>query len=453
MVAWSLAEPQRLGEVALLGDESPRQILGRGGALADDGSPRVRFLRQRPGVHEERPPLAAPGLSRRQIELAPSPTGVAFERIGRCAVRHNGVACERGVLRAGDVLTLQNQLILFCTRRPTTFPGSRGAEMLAFGEPDRDGIVGESPAAWRLRQDLALVAASAAHVLVLGASGVGKELAARAIHRLSPRAGRALVARSAATLPSTLLDAELFGNRKNYPHADMPEREGVVGAANGGTLFLDEIGELSAELQTHLLRLLDAGGEYHRLGESHARRSDLRFVAATNRAPGELKHDLAARLAIHVTVPGLDARAEDVPLLARHLLDEIVADRTDLRERFFEKRADGSAFARLDPAFVELLLRRSWTLHVRELLSLLWASMRESSAHYLTIPSETSGGSEPLVRGDAGEVELSRETIARVLARHAGNQSKAYVELGLPSRFALRRLLRKHGIDPRRLDE
>src|SRR5690348_15490748 len=127
------------------------------------------------------------------------------------------------------------------------------------------------------------------HVLLTGASGTGKELAARAIHALSKRSGQRLVARNAATLPESLIDAELFGNAKNYPNPGMAERAGLVGQADGSTLFLDEIAELPSSSQAHLLRVLD-DGEYHRLGDGLARRSDFRLVAATNRDVSSLKH-------------------------------------------------------------------------------------------------------------------------------------------------------------------
>jgi DNA-binding NtrC family response regulator len=449
VVAWSLVEPERTGEVALLGDDCPALILGRGGSLPDDVAPRVRFVRHRAGQVEPRPPLGAPGLSRRQVLLRPSPAGIAFERIARRAVRHNGVEADAGVLRAGDVLTLHNQLVLVCTRRVTSSPFAHETIATPFGAADRDGIVGESEAAWRLRGDLAHAAASEAHVLVLGESGTGKELAARAVHRRSSRSDRPFVSRSAAAIPSTLIDAELFGSRRDYPNAGMPEREGVVGAAHRGTLFLDEIGELAPELQTHLLRLLDSGGEYHRLGDATARRSDLRFVAATNRPATDLKHDFAARFPVRVTLPGLDARPEDVPLLARYLLDEAAATQPNLRERFFEISAAGVAFARLDPGFIEALLRWRWTTHVRELKTHLWASIRSSTGHFLTTPPEMAATREEPGARAADANEPSARAVREALARHAGNQSKAYAELGLPSRFALYRLMRKHGIDAR----
>ncbi len=448
-VAWLLVEPERSGEVLLFADDSPALLVGRGGPLPDDDAPRARFVRHRAGKVEARPPFSAPGLSRRQLRVRASATGIAFERVGRCAVRHNGVAADAGTLRVGDVLTIHGQIVFVCVRRATALPGAFETGASPFGAADRDGIVGESEAAWQLRGDLAHAAASGSHVLVLGESGTGKELAARAVHRRSARSARPFVSRSAAAIPPSLMDAELFGNRRDYPNAGMPEREGVVGAAHGGTLFLDEIGELTPELQTHLLRLLDGGGEYHRLGEAAARRSDLSFIAATNRPPTELKHDFAARFPVRVRVPGLDTRPEDVPLIARHLLDEAARSQPDLRTRFFEMSPAGVPVARLDPSFVEALLRWPWATHVRELRALLWASIRASTGHFLTLPPEMSGGRQcPVEKAEAGG-EPSAHAIRQALARHAGNQSKAYVDLGLPSRFALYRLLRKHGIDAR----
>ncbi len=136
---------------------------------------------------------------------------------------------------------------------------------------------------WQMRERIAFAANAGKHVLLHGESGTGKELAARALHALSSRAGKPFVSRNAATLPSGLIDAELFGSARNYPNAGMPERAGLVGQADGGTLFLDEIAEIPAEQQAHLLRVLDADGEYQRLGEATTRRSDLVLVGATNR--------------------------------------------------------------------------------------------------------------------------------------------------------------------------
>lgn len=149
-------------------------------------------------------------------------------------------------------------------------------------------------------------------MLITGESGTEKELAAGAIHARSRRGKNVLVAHNAATFPAGLIDAELFGNPKHYPNTGMPERPGLVGEADGGVLFLDEIGELPLEMRARLLRLLDAGGEYRRLGEAKGRRSDFRLVATTNRDASMLKHDLLSRLKVRVALPG-DHRSPTQP--------------------------------------------------------------------------------------------------------------------------------------------
>ena len=257
-IAWSAEEPHRVGEIAILPEDDHPRTLGRGDEEAD-----LRFFQQRPGTVTAAPPLLGAGLSRRQLLLTASSVGLAVEQAGRCELRVNGATCEKALLVSGDTIHLRRQLVLLCTRRPPLIPALRHFPRDAwrpFGEPDAFGILGESPLTWLLRERLAFAAKAGTHVLVSGESGTGKELAARAIHAMSKRASKPFVARNAATLPAGLIDAELFGNVKNYPNPGMPERPGLIGQADGGTLFLDEIGELPAELQTHLLRVLDAGG-------------------------------------------------------------------------------------------------------------------------------------------------------------------------------------------------
>jgi len=321
VIAWSAAEPGRVGEAAVIDEQLGSVVLGRGGPTPSDQQERLRFFRQRPGVLEPTPPLKGDGISRRQCLLRPVPSGLEIERVGRCAVLIDGEEVERGLLQAGQTLTLRDQLVLWCARRPP-WPRLRHfdlAQAPAFGRPDQNGMVGESPALWDVREQLAFCAASNRHVLLLGESGSGKELAARALHRLSSRSAKPLVARNAATFPATLIDAELFGNAADYPNAGMPARAGVVGEAHNSTLFLDEIGELPRELQAHLLRVLDRGGEHQRLGEARVRQSDFTLVAATNRDLTELRLDILARLTLRVQLPSLTDRPEDIPLLIRHL--------------------------------------------------------------------------------------------------------------------------------------
>ncbi|HRE89765.1 MAG TPA: sigma 54-interacting transcriptional regulator, partial [Myxococcota bacterium] len=192
---------------------------------------------------------------------------------------------------------MRNALLLVAVRRPEH--GKTRAFSVPpfdFGTPDPYGMVGESQAIWALREELAVTARAGMHVLIHGPSGAGKELAARAIHGMSSRAHRPLIARNAATFTESLIDAELFGNIRNFPNVGTPERPGLIGEADRSSLFLDEIGELPSHMQAHLLRVIDRDGEYTRLGESKPRKADIRLIAATNRPVESLKHDFAARL-------------------------------------------------------------------------------------------------------------------------------------------------------------
>jgi len=386
-------------------------------------------------------------MSREQLRIQLTRGGLKIDNIGRPTVLVNGQEIRRTVVRSGDLIEIQHQLLLYCTRRPLRVAPlrSRGAPAFGFGEPDEVGMVGEDPVTWALRDRLAFLARRQAHVLILGQSGTGKELAARAIHHLSPRTSKALISRNAATIPTSLADAELFGNVKNYPNPGMAHRPGLVGSADGGTLFLDEFGELPAEVQTHLLRVLDAGGEYQRLGDATPRRADLRFIAATNRSPEELKADLVARLQLRVNTPTLQERRADIPLLARKILQRVIAAEPDLA-RFAQ---DGEP--RLAPDLLACLLKHDYTLHVRELESLLWLALSSSPGDFIALTPEVrtelkaTTAAPPKIDFTAPE-ELTREQIEEALDRHSGSQEKAWRDLGLSSRHVLYRLIKKHNL-------
>jgi two-component system nitrogen regulation response regulator GlnG/two-component system response regulator HydG len=284
-------------------------------------------------------------------------------------------------------------------------------------------------------------------VLVCGDSGTGKELCAAALHGLSARADRALMARNAATFPAGLVDAELFGNARNYPNPGTPERDGVIGEADGTTLFLDEIGELPSALQAHLLRVLDRGGEYQRLGEARIRRADLRVVAATNRAVADLKHDFAARFTLRVEVPALAERLADVPLLIRHLLVRAAAGNDEIRRRFCEVTAPGVE-PRVAPALVERLLRHGFPTNTRELAQLLWQALAESRGDTVELTDGVARRLAETARVAAPD-EIGRAQIEVALATAQGNVTRAARELGLKNRFVLYRLMKKLGVgDP-----
>ena len=414
-------------------------VLGRG----------VVPVRQRPGVTEDAPALEDPFLSRDQLRLTARGDGIHVENLGKRELLVDGHSVAEETVKEGEVIEIKGRLLLLAARRPRVMPALKNLpkERPAFGHADAHGFVGESPAAWRLRDSAAFVAARSAHVLLLGASGTGKEIVARSVHELS-RGSKRLVSRNAATLPSGLIDAELFGHVANYPNVGMPERPGLVGEADGGTLFLDEIGELPAELATKLLRVLDDRGEYQRLGDTRARTSKFRLIAATNRALTSLKSDVAARFKLRISTPGLEERREDIPLLARHLLQRAAVEDPAIGERFFAGWDGKTGEPRIGLGLMRALVLHAYSTHIRELDMLLWAALSESHGDTAELVPEvetalTEGAPSQDSRVDVRD--LSAEVI-RAAIEKAGSQEQAWRDLGLANRHVLKRLVKKHGL-------
>ena len=428
-IAWDAHQPELSGQTLEWPADLGRRglVLGRGDAPPSTGDLRAHWVRQRPGRNEPGAALSNRRLSREQLRITRAAAGLRVQGIGRLPSSVNGKTATDPVLQFGDVLAVGHQLLLLVVERPSPLPSLLSATVQhPFGEPDAAGIVGESPVAWALRDRLAFIGARREHALVLGPSGSGKELAARALHLGSARRDGPLVARNAATIPESLIDAELFGNSRDYPNPGMAARPGLVGEADGGTLFLDELGELPESHQAHLLRLLDSGGEYHRLGEARARRSDLRLVSATNRDPGELKHDLLARLTLRVSIPGLDRRPEDIPLLTRHLLAAAAREDAALRGRFFERELPERPRVALD--LLAGLLRHPYTHHVRELRALLWTAMASSPDDTLRLTDEVREALGD--QASADPAALDQDTVRAALERHGWVKSKALRRAG-----------------------
>jgi formate hydrogenlyase transcriptional activator len=222
------------------------------------------------------------------------------------------------------------------------------------------GIVGRSAALRRTLREVEVVAPTDSGVLILGETGTGKELVARAIHNLSGRRDRPFVKLNCAAIPSGLLESELFGHERGAFTGAVMRKAGRFEVADKGTLFLDEVGDIPIEVQPKLLRVLQEQ-EFERLGSTHTHQVDVRVVAATHRnlkqmvEDGEFRSDLYYRLHVFpLSVPALRERREDIPLLVRHFVDEYA--------RRMNRRIET-----IPPQTIEALGNYSWPGNVREL--------------------------------------------------------------------------------------
>ena len=305
-------------------------------------------------------------------------------------------------------------------------------------------IVGESPALKRTLALVAQVAPTGSTVLLLGETGTGKELLARAIHERSPRHGRSMVKVNCAAIPPTLIESELFGHEKGAFTGALATKIGRFELANGGTLFLDEIGDLGLDLQGKLLRVLQEG-EFERVGSSQTRKVDVRLVAATHHdlgaavEAGRFRADLFYRLNVFpIRVPPLRERREDVPLLVW----------------WFIQRRQGRIGRHIDrvprPA-MERLAAYPWPGNVRELENVVERALILSPGSTLQL-DEAFGGGTPAGPGDAGGARsmeaVERAHVEAVLERCGGRvegPGNAAEILGLkPS--TLRSRMKKLGI-------
>jgi len=309
-----------------------------------------------------------------------------------------------------------------------------------------EGLVGESEPMRRLADLVARVAVSDIPVLVLGESGVGKELVARGVHALSPRRERPFVTENCGAIPEPLLESTLFGHvRGAFTGADRA-RTGLFEAADGGTLLLDEIGEMSPAMQTKLLRVLQEG-EVRAVGSERTRKVDVRVIAATHRdleamiRAGTFRQDLYYRLAVvSIPVPPLRARPEDIAALVAHFVD---------------KHARGRAVT-VDRRALASLQAFPWPGNVRQLenevqRALLLATDVVRPEHLsAALTDEARGeegeGAQPGALDLRGQTDaLERRLIRRALAEH-GTQSAAARALGV-SRFGLQKMIRRLGIE------
>ncbi len=237
----------------------------------------------------------------------------------------------------------------------------------------RESIVTRSPVMLRLLEQARMVAQSDVSVLINGQSGTGKEILAQAIHAASPRAGKAFIAINCGALPEQLLESELFGHAKGAFTGAVSSREGLFQAAEGGTLFLDEIGDMPQALQVKLLRVLQER-KVRPLGSNHDQEINVRILSATHRdlpkamEKKEFREDLFYRLnVVNLKIPALHERAEDIPLLANHLLKQAAE-----RHKPFVRSFSTDAMKRLMAA--------SWPGNVRQLVNVIEQCVALSSA-------------------------------------------------------------------------
>jgi transcriptional regulator with GAF, ATPase, and Fis domain len=229
---------------------------------------------------------------------------------------------------------------------------------------DVDEVVGRSPAIRAVLHKVDQVAATGVAVLLLGETGTGKELIARAVHARSGRNARPLIAVNCAALPPTLIESELFGHEKGAFTGATQARAGRFELADGGTLFLDEIGDLEPALQAKLLRALQEG-EIQRIGSARVQKVDVRVIAATNRdldaamREGRFRSDLYYRLGVFpIEVPALRERREDIPLLVWHFIQS-------------RQRSLGRQITQIADASMDTLVRYDWPGNVRELQNVI----------------------------------------------------------------------------------
>ncbi len=289
-------------------------------------------------------------------------------------------------------------------------------------------LVGQSEGIERVRRLIRKVAPTPSTVLVLGETGTGKELVARAVHDQSPRADKPFVAVNCGALPETLIESELFGHRKGAFTGANENRTGLFEVADGGTIFLDEIGELPKAMQAKLLRVLESG-EIRRVGDNEAFQVDVRVVCATHRdldqmvQDGEFREDLMFRInTFEIELPPLRVRVSDIPLLAEHFF-----------RRYRPGTPDGvTIFA--DDA-LEALQKYAWPGNVRELANVV--EHAAILAENLPITREDlprhfdSRRSRPKGLGPMTLRELEQIAIQEALERHEGSKAKAAAELGV----------------------
>jgi two-component system response regulator GlrR len=341
---------------------------------------------------------------------------------------------------AVDFLTkpIERERLLECIHRHVSpqdgSPASPAAEWAA-------GMVSRSPLMQALIDDAKRVARTDSAVLITGASGTGKEVLARAIHRGSRRAERPFVAINCTAVPADLLESELFGHKRGSftgAHADHP---GLFRAAEGGVVFLDEIGDMPAELQAKLLRVLQER-EVRPVGETRTIPVDVRVISATHRdldayvKSAAFREDLFYRLnVVSLHLPTLDERREDVPLLVAHRLAQLVAD--------------GAPRRVYSPEAMETLVSAAWPGNIRQLFNVVEQNVALSPGRVIgaaLVRKSLGEQQSSLPSFDEARADFTRNYLRQLLELASGNISRA-ARLAGRNRTDFYKLLNRYGVD------
>jgi DNA-binding NtrC family response regulator len=371
--------------------------------------------------------LTDPTVSRHHATLRMTEHGILVTDLGST----NGTRVDRRRIHA-TYATPGDAIEVGATRLRIELQRGR-VELSLSGETRFGPLLGRTVTARRLFSLLEQVAAADVTVLLLGESGVGKDLAAQAIHETGPRAAAPFVVFDCGAAAPTLIESALFGHERGAFTGALDRRNGAFQEAHGGTLFIDEIGELPRELQPKLLRAIDRH-EVRPVGSDQSRAVDVRIIAATNRDlkvevnNGAFREDLFYRLnAFPIAVPPLRERIDDIPLLADHFWRTFLGD------------AGGGIPANLLPALTE----HRWPGNVRELRHRVeqLAVLRPRDE---TEPDPVPRSSYRTAKASALEA-FEAGFLAELLARSNGNVSEA-ARLASMDRVHLSKLLRKHGL-------
>ena len=307
-----------------------------------------------------------------------------------------------------------------------------------------DNLVGKSPPMQKIFNQIKQIAPARTNVLITGESGTGKELAAFAIHHNSPRAEKPFIPVNCAALTESLLESELFGHEKGSFTGAVKQKKGYFEVADQGTIFLDEIGEISLSTQVKLLRVLEKQS-FERVGGTQPIQIDIRLIAATNMnleeavAKGKFRDDLYYRLKVlHMTLPPLRERREDIPLLIDAFLTDLC-------------REHGKHKLKVSPDVVAKLQSADWPGNVRQLRNTIESMIVLAGADTLRIgdlPAELRGGDEAetmTINRNIPLAEAERQIILETLTANNNNRTKTSEILGIGRRTLIRKL-KEYGI-------